>query len=174
MKGVPVFSTNIKDLLPRVINLKNSNGEYKLELTDCQMVPPKIQVVYHQDTDSTNGEPDYFCMDIHIVNEDGKYCLNIDMTYGDAMMFEFRVVPPNDVDVYHYNGYDSKFDPEYEFSLTDESIGDLIDLIHQFDFGFSLTRDKFNFLDGRKDSFKFEKISYPNRIADFKTFNRLN
>jgi hypothetical protein len=78
--------------------------------------------------------------------------INVELTYGDAMMFEFKIKKWNKVDVFVYNGQNSKFDPDYKFTFTEESIQDLIKFFNRF--GFKLTRDRFNFLDS--DVFSYD------------------
>jgi hypothetical protein len=70
------------------------------------------------------------------------------------MMFEFKV-SKGSVDVFYYNGYGSKFDPEYEFSFTEESIQDILKFFNRFEFG--LKRSDFNFLDSDKSSYDTKK-----------------
>lgn len=176
MKSTPLFNKNIKSLLPDKVYLSSSNGNFELSLVDCEMIPPKVQIVYHHSTPEktgdvlSDGEPDYLGIDIHVFNHGGEWVLNVDITYGDAMMFSFKISPSDGVKVGHYNGYGSKFDPHYEFYFQEKSIQDLIQFFQKFDFEFKLTRDQFNFLDGDKNSFKMEKVSYP-RIANFSDFN---
>ena len=176
MKSTPLFNQNIKSLLPKNLYLSTSNGDFELSLLECEMIPPKVQIVYHHSTPEktgdvlSDGEPDYLGMDIHVLNSEGKWGLNVDITYGDAMMFSFKISPSNLVKVGHYNGYGSKFDPNYQFYFQEGSIQDLIKLFQKFDFGFELKRDQFNFLDGDKNSFKMEKVRY-SRISNFSDFN---
>ena len=86
---------------------------------------------------------------------DKDFEINVEITYGDAMMFEFKIKKWNKVDVFYYNGYGSKFDSEYEFTFTEESINDLLNLFNRF--GYRLTRDRFNFLDSDKGSYDTTK-----------------
>jgi hypothetical protein len=176
MKRVPIFNQNIKSLLPKKLYLSSSNGNFELSLLECEMIPPKVQIIYQHSTPDetgdvlTDGEPDYIGIDIHVVNSEGRWSLNIDITYGDAMMFSFKILPTGKVEVGHYNGHGSMADPDYEFYFQEESIKDLMEFFQKFDFGFKLSRDQFNFLDGDKNSFKVEKVSH-HRIANFSDFN---
>jgi len=176
--SLELFARDIKNLFPKKIHLSTSNGNYDLSYSEHQMVPPKIQVTYHHSTPIHSGdvlsdsEPDYLGIDFHIKKVGEKFECLVDITYGDAMMFSFKIKSPNTVEVGHYNGHGSKFDPNYEFYFHEESINDLMKIFNQFDLGFNLTRDKFNFLDGDKTSFKMEKVNH-RKIVDFKSFNPL-
>jgi hypothetical protein len=69
-------------------------------------------------------------------------------------MFEFKV-SNGKVDVFHYNGYGSKFDSQYEFSFKEESIEEILNFFNRF--GFGLNREHFNFLDSDKSSYDTTK-----------------
>jgi len=158
-KKIPITSSEVRKILPQTISIITSNGEFELEISDMQMTYPKLWVSYFHSTPEktgnvlTDGEPDYIGFDLNFIKRDHKFEINVENTYGDAMMFEFKLVPPNEVIVGHYNGIKSKFDPEYKFSYTEKSIQDLIDFFNRFTFGFNLTRDKFNFLDSNDNSY---------------------
>lgn len=159
--------------LPKEIYLGTSNGKYELVNTDCIIAPPQLFIVYHQNTVEktgdvlSDGEPDYLGFDIQII-QNPKKC-KCDVTYGDSMMFSFEMLPTGDVNVGHYDGYGSKFDPEYEFYFDEQTLNNLISFFTKMT-NFPLKRNKFNFLDGDKHSFKMEKVNH-RRIVDFGRFN---
>ena len=169
-----IFDKEIIDsYLPKSVNLKTSNGDFHLSKSDCIVAPPTYFISYHHSTPEvtgdvlTDGEPDYLGFDVHMIQNPPK--CKCDITYGDAMMYSFDILHNGDVEVGHYNGYDSKFDPQYDFHFTEESILELIDFFSKITL-FELSRDRFNFLDGKKDSFKMEKVNN-RRIVDFRNFN---
>ena len=176
MKSIELLTIDVKKLFPEKIHLSTSNGNYEMNFSECQKNPPKLEVIYHHSTPTesadvlSDSEPDYFGMDTHIKEVGDKFELIVDMTYGDAMMFSFKIKSPNTVEVGHYNGHGSKFDPNYEFYLHEETIEGFINTFNKMNLGFQLTRDQFNFLDGDKNSFKMEKVRYP-RISNFSDFN---
>jgi hypothetical protein len=171
------FNSDIKRHFPKKMCVCNDSGDWELNLGDCEKTFPSIQAVYHHNTSEqsgdvlSDGEPDYLGFDMHFLEEGNDVCLNVDITYGDAMMFSFKMSPGNTVNVGHYNGYGSKFDSQTKFHFTEESINNLINFFNLVNPMFKLTRDKFTFLDGDKNSFKMEKVRF---ISDFKTFNLLN
>ena len=174
MTNVEYLNLDLESILPKKIQFGSSNGEFEASLRDNRFTSPKIEIVYHHFTPNqtgdvlSDGEPDYLCFDIHPTSEGSELTkkLILDITYGDAMMFSFEIQHDGEVEVGHYNGYGSKFDPEYHFYFMENSIQDLINFFNKL--GFNVTRDKMNFLDKRLDSFKMEKVRY---ISDFKSFN---
>jgi hypothetical protein len=173
-------SSQVRNLLPKKLHLVTSNGEFELNQSDCVVAPPMIQISYHHFTpDKTgdvlsDGEPDYLGLDIQPIKIGDGYRCKVELTYGDAMMFSWDMIPSQnkcDVKVGHYNGYGSKFDSEYEFYFKENSINDLMEFFNKLLPELNLEREKLNFLDGDKNSFKMEKVRY---ISDFRGFSRLN
>jgi hypothetical protein len=175
-----IFTQDLRKILPQKIYLTNDAGEWDLNLGDVEKTFPRLQVVYHHSTPEktgnvlSDGEPDFLGFDIHFLEEGQngeRLNLNVDITYGDAMMFSFKMMPPNQIKVGHYNGYGSKFDPKSQFYFKEDSINDIMNVFQRINPTFQFTRDKFNFLDGDKNSFKMEKVRW---ISDFRRFNLLN
>jgi hypothetical protein len=158
---IPITSQIGKKLFPEFIHIKTSNGRFKLKLGDYVINPPKLYTVYHHSTledkgDALDdGEPDFLCIDFNFMKKDKDFEVNMEITYGDAMMFEFKVKKWNNVDVFHYNGENSKFDPKYSFTFEEKSIQDLLKIFNRF--GFRLTRDRLNFLDDIQKSYDTTK-----------------
>ena len=154
---ISVLDQNVKKLFPKKLKIETSNGTFELTLSDYIINPPKIySSYYHFTPDKTgnvlsDGEPDYLCMDFNFMKVNDQFEINVEITYGDAMMFEFKLKKPNSVEVFVYNGYGSKFDPEYQFAFTESSISDIIELFNRF--GYNFKRDDFNFLDTDKNSY---------------------
>jgi hypothetical protein len=169
-------SNSVKNILPDELNITTSNGKFNLKKSDCTVAPPQIFISYHHSTpDSTgdvlsDGEPDYLGFDIQFISNPKK--CKCDITYGDNVMFSFDINKGGQIVVGHYNGYNSKFDSEYEFYFDEESIQSIIDFLSLMT-NFKIDRDKINFLDGDKNSYKYEKVNH-RRIVDFKRFNPLN
>ncbi len=175
-KKISVLDPNFRDLIPPTMDIITSNGKFSLKLSDVQMTFPKLWFTYHHSTPEisgnvlSDGEPDFLGFDFNFQKQDDKFEINVENTYGDAMMFEFKLTPPNVVQVGHYNGVNSKFDPNYAFAYSEKSISDLIDFFNRFTIGLQLTREDFNFLDSRRDSYKFERVD-SRRINSFNGFN---
>jgi hypothetical protein len=172
-----IFDTNqIRSILPKKIKLVTSNGEFELNQSDCIVAPPVIQITYHHSTPEktgdvlSDGEPDYLGFDVGLVKNGRDYKYKVDTTYGDAMMFSFDILPNNTIKVGHYNGFGSKFDPEYKFYFVEQSIEDLMNFFNNLLPGYNIPRNQFNFLDGDENSFKMEKVNH-RRIVDFRGFS---
>ena len=163
---VSTFSQDIKTLLPENLNLITTNGQFELELKDVMLNGDLIQIAYYQNTfENTgdalgDGEPDYLEIDIHTLKDnDGTKAnpdtlrLNIDITYGDSMMFSFTIDKKDKVKVHHYDGINSKYDSETFFYFSDDTINDLVELFNRFD-DYQLTSDDFKFLDSDPNSYQ--------------------
>lgn len=173
----------IQSYLPEKIHLTTSNGNFTLTLNDgvvkkssVIIAGPTIFISYCHSTPTltddplSDGEPDNLSIDLQVKKKGEHNSLYFDITYGDAMMFSFEVGPNNFLKVGHYNGHNSKFDPEYQFFFQEETIDKLLYFINHIADDIKITRDKLNFLDGDKDSFKMEKVNH-RRIVDFRNFN---
>ena len=84
--------------------------------------------------------------DIYFAKED-NIVLNIDITYGDAMVCEFSVEAPNKIKVIEYTSYHSKFDPSNTvFGFDDDSLESFVKFLNNFS-GMKLKKEYFKFLD---------------------------
>ena len=156
---VPSYSDDAKRLLPKELEIITSNGHYKLKNTDFIQKKDAIDIVYHHNTAeksgdiTSDGEPDYLCFDINMSQDTNGLRMSVDITYGDAMMFEFTIESPNKVRLGHYNGIHSKVSPETHFFFTDDSLKSLVDFFNSFSTRYSLVVDDFKFLDSDSNSF---------------------
>ncbi len=150
--------------LPEKLHLVTNNGDFKLERSEVIVMPDKLQVIYYQQTFegpndvNKDGEPDNIGFDIHMVKtNDGTQAnpdnlkLNVDVTYGDAMVSQFTISKPGETTVAVYNGFESKFDSDTEFGFDDESINDLVSFFNRF--GFKLDSKDFTFIDKYPNSY---------------------
>jgi len=165
---ISTFDQDIKSFLPEEVNIETTYGKHTLKKSDVMLNGDLIQITYYQNTPEENdddvtadGEPDYLCFDIHTIKEnDGSEAngdnlrLNIDMTYGDAMVSEFTIEAPNKVVPHHYTGANSLYDPKFVFGFDDESLQALVDFFNRFSDNYNLTKDDFKFLDKDPNSYK--------------------
>lgn len=166
--------TNIFDkevwvkLLPKKITIVNNSGTYELVYSDCSVngVSHKVEIMYFHSTPKSpndvnkDGEPDTLQFDIHMVKtNDGTESnpddlkLNIDVTYGDAMVSQFSISKPGETEVGQYNGFGSKYDKETFFGFDDDSIKDLVEFFNRL--GFELSVKDFTFIDKYPDSYTY-------------------
>lgn len=174
-ESVSIFDSNWTKYLPDELSIITNNGQFTLKLkrdkslghnVDISNLMNNIQIAYYQNTAEDgdvlkDGEPDYLCFDIDLVkNNKGDSAnpdtlkMNIDITYGDNMASEFSIEKPNKVNITHYTGKHSKYDPKTKFGFTDESLDKLIEFFNRF--GYQFTREDFKFLDKEDDSFKYK------------------
>lgn len=165
---ISTFDQDIKSFLPEEINIETTYGKHTLKKSDVMLNGDLIQITYYQNTPEENdddvtadGEPDYLCFDIHTIKEnDGSEAngdnlrLNIDMTYGDAMVSEFTIEAPNKVVPHHYTGANSLYDPKFVFGFDDKSLQAFVDFFNRFSDNYNLTKDDFKFLDKDPNSYK--------------------
>ena len=155
-----IFSQEIKNFFPDKIYLSTTDGDWELDKKDIMLNGDLIQMAYYQNTPEesgdvlSDGEPDYLEFDIHIDKNERGIKLLVDITYGDSMVCEFSIEAPNKINVIHYTGINSKYDPDTHFGFTDETINDLVKLFNSFNHGLKLTSDDFNFIDKDLDSYK--------------------
>jgi hypothetical protein len=161
------------ELLPKELEIIHTKGvdaqpkTWSLKLSDLAVDPVKTQIIYSQNTPSkedndvlADGEPDNLEFDIHILkNNDGSQAnpdnlsLNIDVTYGDAIVSSFKINSPNIVEPHDYTGSKSIVDPETTFAFTSDSIEKLVEFFNRWDSKFRITSDNFKFLNTDKESF---------------------
>ena len=165
---ISTFDQDIKSFLPEEINIETTYGKHTLKKSDVMLNGDLIQITYYQNTPEENddnvtadGEPDYLCFDIHTIKEnDGSEAngdnlrLNIDMTYGDAMVSEFTIEAPNKGVPHHYTGANSLYDPKFVFGFDDKSLQAFVDFFNRFSDNYNLTKDDFKFLDKDPNSYK--------------------
>lgn len=171
-----------KKYLPKELTIVTSNGNFNLVFSEVSIIGNLnvAQIVYYHNTNANlgdelkDGEPDYLEIDIHLVqNNDGTKAssdlkFNVDITYGDAMVSEFTINMPGEVEVIHYTGINSKYDKKTEFGFDDKSLQDLIDFFNRF--GFKLDKKDFTFIDKYPDSYAFkESMRY---IKSYKIFKK--
>lgn len=187
-ENVSLFDPNWVKLLPKELSVITDNGEFTLKVNGLEPDEHGFSGVYNlmtsfsfsyshntlekEDGDPTaDGEPDNLQFDVAVVkNNNGLEAnpkkslrLNIDLTYGDAMMYEFTIDYPNKVNVHHYNGKDSLHDSETHFGFTDESLQDLVVFFNRF--GFETTPEDFKFIDSDPDSYDYTpRIEKGNRL----------
>lgn len=164
-----IFDKNVWGrILPKKLTIIDNAGTYELVYSDCSVngVTNKVEIMYFHSTPTgpndvnKDGEPDMLQFDIHMVKtNDGTESnpnnlkLNIDVTYGDAMVSQFTIEMPGKTEVAHYTGYGSKYDKETFFGFDDNSIKELVKLFNRL--GFKLEPKDFTFIDKEPDSYTY-------------------
>jgi len=157
-----IFSQEIKNFFPDKIYLSTTDGDWELDKKDIMLNGDLIQMAYYHNPSKksgdvlSDGEPDFLEFDIHIDKNERGIKLLVDITYGDSMVCEFSIEAPNKINVIHYTGINSKYDPETHFGFNDETINDLVKLFNSFNHGLKLSSDDFKFIDKDLDSYKHD------------------
>lgn len=178
-KSSNIFEVDWSKFLPDSLTIITDNGEFKLDrkaeksigtehdvdvinLMNCIQINYQHKTVDSKDGDVTaDGEPDQLEFDITLVKDnDGSSSnpskslrLNIEVTYGDAMVYHFTIDYPNKVKVVHYTGKNSLYDKETHFGFSDDSLKELVFLFNSF--GFNTTPEDFKFIDSDLDSYYY-------------------
>lgn len=152
-----IYDKRAEEHLPDYLTI-NYHGElFKFKKDNIMSHSNMVQITYastnidSQESGEIWGSPDTLEFDIYFAKEDSKIILNVDITYGDAMVCEFTVEAPNKVKVVEYTSYHSKFDPSNTvFALVDESLQSFINFLNSFS-GMKLKKEDFKFLDQYDD-----------------------
>lgn len=157
-----LFNEEWKKFLPTKIYLSTDNGDWELEKSDVIFIGDLIEVSYYQNTPEnsgdvlSDGEPDYLSFEIHITKNTTGTKLLVDITYGDAMSSEFSIESPNKINVIHYNGIKSKYDPYNWFGFKPQTIKDLVVFFNSLDPEYKLTTTDFKFIDSDLASYRHD------------------
>ncbi len=147
-----IYDKRWEEHLPPFITI-NYHGElYKFKKDNIMLHSDMVQITYAstpldgEESGEIWGAPDTLEFDIYFAKEE-NIVLNIDITYGDAMVCEFSVEAPNKVKVVEYTSHHSKFDPSNTvFALVDDSLESFVNFLNRFS-GMKLKKEDFKFLD---------------------------
>lgn len=150
---VSIYNPEWENILPDKITVikgyedgvKNHVHKKGNVMLDANMV----QITYDNDE---YGYPDTLEFDIYFSKEDGGK-LDIDITWGDKVVSEFSIEPPNKVSVIQYTSYHSKFDPSNTvFAFDDLSLLKITAFLNKFE-GIDIKVNDLKFLD-KYDNFR--------------------
>jgi hypothetical protein len=148
---------DFKTKFPDEISIYTNNGSFKLKRGETTLEADVIRVDYYHSTFNnknnnslSDGEPDYVCFDVHIINSPLK--IITDISYGDSIVSQFTITK-NGIKIGNYNGIGSKLDPKTHFGFSDETIKELINFYHLLG-DFKLKPSDFTFIDKYFDSYK--------------------
>ena len=153
LKSYILFESNIydvdwKEILPQqMVILKD--GEHTFKLGNIMKNSDMVQVTY-ENSNNEWGVPSTLEFDFYF-SEDPKMRIDIDITWGEAMVCEFYVDSPSKVGVTEYTSFKSKTDPSNTiFALDNNSLKEFVDFLNKFDV-FKLDVSQFKFLDQSGD-----------------------
>ena len=147
LKNYILFESNIydidwKSILPKeMVVLKD--GEHSFKLGNVMKNADMVQVTY---SNNEWGFPSTLEIDFYF-SENPKMRIDIDITWGEAMVCEFYIESPSKVGVTEYTSFRSKTDTSNTiFALDNNSLKEFVDFLNKFD-GFKLDVSQFKFLD---------------------------
>lgn len=162
-ENLDYMKDDIRDHFPKNLQLYTSYGTHDYVLSDITRENSILRVTYFVNTpDETggdvlaDGDPDLMTFDIHVITDTrtNEIKLNVDMTHGDRVIYEFTIEAPNIVKVHFYDGIGSKADEDTHFGLSDESLDAMIKVFSSFNTNFELSRKDFTFMDKYPDSYQ--------------------
>ena len=138
-----VYDKKWEKLLPDRMIIDSNKTRHTFQKGNIMLNADMLQITYNS---NEWGSASTLEIDIYI-SQNGKLRLDIDITFGDAVVSEFYIEAPSKVGVTQYTSYHSKFDPNNTvFALEDHSLNNFISFLNRFD-GIDVKREDFNFLD---------------------------
>ena len=121
------------------------DGEHSFKLGNVMKNADMVQVTYENSSNEW-GVPSTLELDFYF-SENPKMRIDIDITWGEAMVCEFYIESPSKVGVTEYTSFRSKTDTSNTiFALDTNSLKEFVDFLNRFD-GFKLDVSQFKFLD---------------------------
>ena len=146
-ESLSIYNPEWERFLPETINvIKGYSDGVKSHLHkkgNVMIHSNMVQITYDNDE---FGYPDTLEFDIYFSKMDGGK-LDIDITWGDEVVSEFSILPPNKVSVIEYTSYHSKFDPfNTVFAFDDNSLLQIVNFLNKFE-GIDIKVSDLKFLD---------------------------
>ena len=155
-ESIGVYNKDWEKFLPDQLEIIKEDKHHKFQKGNVMLNADMIQITY---SNTEYGYPNTLEFDIYFIHipvgmsGDGKLKLDIDITYGDLVVSEFSITPPNKIKIIEDTSYGSKFDPTNTiFALTNESLSKLIQFLNKFK-DMSLSIEHFKFLSESQSMF---------------------
>lgn len=156
---ISIYDSNWEKLLPNKLTILKGYDDgvhtFTFKKGNIMINADMLQITYelfpHQP-----GVPDTLEIDIYFVSDvaENKIELDVDITFGDEVAVEFKLSPPNHVNLIQHTTYHSKFDPSNTvFAFDDNSLTQFVSFLNRFNHGFDLTNYDVRFLD-KNDNWK--------------------
>jgi hypothetical protein len=124
-----IYQDHFQDLLPPTITVVKGGQETTYKRGNVMKHSDMIQIVYSSDE---WGVPEDLELDLYFL-ENGHFKIDVDVTYGDLMVWEFSLERPNKFSLIN------KVD---DFEITDNSLTQLIPFFNQLSFSLNLNNFK--------------------------------
>lgn len=153
--GTFMYDPSWEELLPLYIKVMKGDPKNPQRLVYKKGISrnlgPEVQIPY-ETMDETGGRenPDTLEFDIYwdYNTNNQKLSVNVEINYGELTASQFRVQPPNIVDVIRYTSLHSKDDPSNTvFAIDSESLQSFCNYVNRWDADFNLSKKDLPFLD---------------------------
>lgn len=143
------YTSGWEKFLPQKITIIKNGKSRNFHRENTMINADMIQIDYVADK-IIFGQPDEFEIDVYFTNKSGLLNFTVDISYGDYIVSEFTISPPNKISVVEYTSYHSKFDPDENntFAFEDDTINKLCDFFNHID-GVNISSEDLKFLDKR-------------------------
>lgn len=142
-ENISIYDQSWEKYLPAEISILAADGKHTFKKGNVMLNANMLQITYNS---NEWGSASTLEFDIYI-SQNGKLRLDIDITFGDAVVSEFYIESPSNVGIIQYTSYHSKFDRSNTvFALEDDSLDQFISFLNKFD-SINVKREDFNFLD---------------------------
>lgn len=144
--------------LPEEIELFTSNGNFNYKLTNVYNDVHAIKSTYTKNIKKEDSgelvidEPENLQLDFNYQNQEDKQSINVCITYGNSVKYDFLIERPNILKITSYSGFGSKLDSGSKFGFSNEAIIGLVEFLNSL--GFEFTEKHFQFLDKYPRSYK--------------------
>lgn len=152
-KEISIYDPKWEHLLPAKLTIikgyDDGNHIFTFKKGNIMINADMLQITYELDPHQ-EGVPDTLEIDIYFVQDvaDNLIKFDIDITFGDEVVCEFKVEPPNKINVIQHTTYNSKFDPSNTvFAFDDVSLKNFVEFLNRFNHGLMLTTWDLRFLD---------------------------
>lgn len=148
-KQFSFYTDEWEKYLPEKLTIIKNGENRNFHRENVMLHADMVQIDYVAD-EIIFGQPDEFEIDIYFTNKKGNLKFTIDISYGDFLVSEFSIEPPNKVRVIEYTSHHSKFDPDENstFAFEDESLKSICNFINHID-GVNISPEDLKFLDKR-------------------------
>ena len=150
-KEISIYDQKWEQFLPSnlVVIKEYDDGQhsYHFKKGNVMIHSDMLQITY--ESDHIELSPDTLEIDVYFANDviENRIEFSVDITFGDEVVCEFKVEPPNKVNIIQSTSYNSKFDPTNTiFAFEIESLKQLISFWNRFDSNLNLSLRNFEFL----------------------------
>ena len=155
-ENVNIYDIDWHEIVPKKITMIYDDKSYNFicdQSTNIMKHFDMIQVTYTLEGGESWGVSDCLEFDLYFLKPYNSKVikLDVDITWGNFMVSEFSILPPNKVSIIQCTSTNSKFDPTNTvFAFDNDSLEKLVKFFNQIN-EISIKTDDINFLhvDGR-------------------------